>query len=87
MWRSIWKSAVVPMTVTSRWRAPKRAGASPMASGATRRTTRSLRIASASPSVRSLGTPPMIGAPPVVSTLPGSAITRFVPSEANSPVT
>jgi hypothetical protein len=40
-----------------------------------------------SSSVRSFGAVLTIGAAPIVSVLPGRMIRRFVPSDANSPVT
>ncbi len=70
--RRSWKATVsVPITI----------GVAFSISGTPRRTAR------ASSRVRSLGTPPMPGMPPVVSVFPGTMITRFVPMLANWPTT
>ena len=82
------KSAVVPVTVTSRRRSPRAAGAAPRDSGARRRTERTrFNSASASSSVRSCGAPVTKGVTPEVSVLPGRTMRRLVPRLANSPVT
>ncbi len=66
---------------TPRSRCPSTIGAALSISGTPRRTAR------ASSRVRSFGAPPIPGMPPVVSVLPGTTMTRFVPTLANWPTT
>ncbi len=86
MWRTSANSAVVPSTGTARLRSPTRTFSVPAASGAAERTRGSRMTACRSSRVRSCTTPPN-GAAPVVSTLPGMAMSRFDPRAANSLVT
>jgi hypothetical protein len=81
-------SALVPTTATCRRRSPWATVSVPITMGAMRSMPRSpRRSARTSSRVRSFGTPPRPGMPPVVWLRPGTTITMLLPIAANSPVT
>ena len=81
-------SCVPPTSATWRRRSPKATVSVPMTSGAAFSISGTpRRTARASSSVRSFGTPPIPGIPPVVSVRPGTTIRRLVPTLANWPIT
>jgi hypothetical protein len=74
----------VPATATSRRRAPCATASVAITSGDSRTTPGTRRrTASASSSVKSLGTPGTVPTKPEVSVLPGKTISRFEPMLAN----